>query len=347
MDEWGFPERHDVAGRFSIADLIPRTKKRCGVYLLEYADGFLYVGQATDVVRRFAQHRQQDDHIVAISFRPVRRAELDTVERDLIRRVEAAGLPLTNRIHVSQIHGGCDLDDLVSPSDQQSWLATGQWQPTDRRRVRIVLEADYRVRGANAYRRFSRLPHAESVIENLRRYVSLCILAPTTTEFSFWIVSCLPSTNQHTWPRYAAVSMNGMETFVVGHLKEDLTQIWALWNLSRSSLLEDQSRAGFLARHPGVQIHDGVDYQAGGFDQITLHVDGLNALEALLDDDVVQHSARLLNLRLMQKGATVYSRFHHFELADQLLESLSTPAISDPPAGLPTFSEGPVDEHRK
>ena len=54
----GFPPLRVVEGRVSIADLYPSERRRCGIYLLEHADGMHYVGQSVDVVRRFDQHRK-------------------------------------------------------------------------------------------------------------------------------------------------------------------------------------------------------------------------------------------------------------------------------------------------
>lgn len=50
----GFPAFVDVAGHNSVAELFGRLKSRCGLYLLRFADGILYIGRAVDAVRRFA-----------------------------------------------------------------------------------------------------------------------------------------------------------------------------------------------------------------------------------------------------------------------------------------------------
>jgi hypothetical protein len=47
-----------------------RTLRRCGVYVLDFRNGDFYVGQATDVVRRHAQHCRNHQDITAIRFRP-------------------------------------------------------------------------------------------------------------------------------------------------------------------------------------------------------------------------------------------------------------------------------------
>ena len=82
VTELGFPAPTDVRGRLSIADLLPKSRGRCGIYLLVFSDGTFYIGQASDVVRRFGQHRKQHDNIVRWSFRPVKRRDLDAIERE-------------------------------------------------------------------------------------------------------------------------------------------------------------------------------------------------------------------------------------------------------------------------
>lgn len=100
VTELGFPALVDVRGRRSIADLLPKSRNRCGIYLLEFSEGLFYIGQALDVVRRFSQHRKQHDNIVRWSFRPVNRRNLDAVERELIHCAPSLGLALTNKVHV-------------------------------------------------------------------------------------------------------------------------------------------------------------------------------------------------------------------------------------------------------
>ena len=47
-----------VAGLNSIAHLVPKSKGRCGIYVLLFRNGDRYVGQAVDVSNRFGAHRR-------------------------------------------------------------------------------------------------------------------------------------------------------------------------------------------------------------------------------------------------------------------------------------------------
>ena len=56
-----------VTGLHSIAHLLPRSKGRCGTYILLFRNGDGYVGQALDVAARFEAHRRSfPDDIVEI-----------------------------------------------------------------------------------------------------------------------------------------------------------------------------------------------------------------------------------------------------------------------------------------
>lgn len=89
----GFPASETVSGRASVADLFP-AGRRCGIYVLQFADGWLYCGQAIDVVRRYCDHRRRHQDIERISFKRVKSAGLDHAEREGIHALEAAGCHL-------------------------------------------------------------------------------------------------------------------------------------------------------------------------------------------------------------------------------------------------------------
>ena len=113
----GFPSLHNVSGRHSIAELIGKSKNRCGIYLLHFDSGTYYIGQAVDVVRRFGQHRKMHLDIIGFSFLPASKATLDEQERLLIQTAEINGLPLTNRIHISTVIGKTDLDSVLNEEE--------------------------------------------------------------------------------------------------------------------------------------------------------------------------------------------------------------------------------------
>jgi hypothetical protein len=318
VTELGFTVSIDVRGRRSIADL-PKKHGRCGIYLLEFSDGRFYIGQARNVVRRFSQHRKLHDDIVRWSFRPEKPRNLDTVERELIHRAPSLDLTLTNKVHVSHIVGETDLDELLAPDEQQSWRANPA--KTSAQDVRLNIDADgsQRIRYRDAWSSFRDRDDLSQLLGLLRLYVHGCVPAYRRTEYSFWSVSCMPSTNAAYFPRLAAVNMNIMETFVVFHPKHEPNNVLSFVNLSKARLLERYpSERAFYRQHPGTQW-DEVYYRAAGEDQMQVESGNLSSAIRVLTDPAVQSAAGLLNLRLMRKGGNLFARFHCFELADQLI----------------------------
>jgi hypothetical protein len=300
--------------------LLPKSHPRCGIYLLEFSDGTFYIGQALDVVRRFSQHRKQHDNIVRWSFRPVKRRNLDAVERELIHRAPSLGLTLTNKVHVSHVVGETDLDGLLAPDEQQSWLAKPA--ETSAKDVRLNIDADgsHRTRYKHEWGALQDREDLPQLLKLLRLYIHNCVPAYRRTEYSFWSVSCMPSTNAAYFPRLAAISMNIMETFVVYHPKDGLDDVRSFVNLSKARLLEQYHSEGkFYRQYPGTWWHQHRNYRAAGEDQMQVELGNLSSAMRVLADPAVQSAAGLLNLRLMRKGGNIYARYHCFDLADQLI----------------------------
>jgi hypothetical protein len=319
VTELGLTVSVDVRGRRSIADLLPKSLDRCGIYLLEFADGLFYIGQALDVVRRFSQHRKLHDDIVRWGFRPVKRRNLDSVERELIHCVPSLGLTLTNKVHVSHIVGETDLDELLAPDEQQSWRANPA--KTSAQDVRLNIDADgsHRTRYKRQWSSFRDRDDHSQLLGLLRLYIHGCVPAYRRTEYSFWSVSCMPSTNAAFFPRLAVVNMNIMETFVVDHPKHEPNNVLSFVILSKARLLERYpSKQAFYRQYPGTEWWQS-NYRAAGEDQMKVELGNLSSAIRVLADPAVQSAAGLLNLDLMRKGGNIYARFHCFELADQLI----------------------------
>jgi hypothetical protein len=87
----------------SLSGLVP-VGHRCGVYVLQYADGTCYVGQAVDVVRRYAQHRHEGEPIESIDFAEVPLRQLTDVETALIHHESSCG-GVRNLRHASEFVG--------------------------------------------------------------------------------------------------------------------------------------------------------------------------------------------------------------------------------------------------
>src|SRR3954469_22456104 len=104
--------RWTTANLESLSPMIP-PDQRCGIYVLEYDDGTRYIGQAIDVVRRYAQHRHARGPIQAVEFAQVPAADLDRMERLMIGYEEKRG-PIRNMTHASAFTGASKLDPIVA-----------------------------------------------------------------------------------------------------------------------------------------------------------------------------------------------------------------------------------------
>lgn len=315
----GFPPLTDVATFKSIAHLFTSSRKgsRCGLYLLELADGCYYVGQSVEVVRRFAQHCKNHE-IVAFAFIRVKSADLNEVEFNKIRLAEELGLRLRNVIHTTFVDGEADLD-LIIPEDQQhKWVTNAKRYFKKDISARIQFPQSHLDRYAERFRRFEGHPQAEVALKLLRTYLINSIVAPVRTEYSFWNVSCMPSSGGTKFPRLFCVSAASMELFVVMADGANPAFIHGFINVSVDALSYFLTLEEFSELHPDVELSIR-DYRDAGDDQITLHAWGADNLERLLSDEFVQIAACVLSQRVMRKRPTFYAQYHCAQLAEKAL----------------------------
>jgi hypothetical protein len=310
-------ESHDVSGLLSVAHLFPGSQGRTGIYVLHFEDGHGYVGQTLDVVGRWAAHRRRWPDMVRLEFARVTKAHLDTTERSQIHARQGTGLSLRNVTHaLGNPIAESDLDWVVEPSQQHAWLTHDAWQLAD---VEVrVDDRRQRLSKRSQYQKLARRQDFQAVEFTLRTYVQLCVPRPRATELTFWALSALPATNRSTAPRLAALSINKMETLVLGHLKDNPEVIWSFINVSKTALTDAAgSLKSFLASTPTASSDGKGRYEASGYDAIPIYFDHPAAIVmTLIENPALLHAARALNMRLMRKGPTFQWRGHCFDLAD-------------------------------
>jgi hypothetical protein len=316
----GFPSPHPVETLRSIAHLFASTKKgsRCGIYLLALMDGTHYIGQTIEVVRRFAQHCSQHE-IVGFSFIRAKQAELSQLEREKIYLAESLGLRLTNFIHTTVVAGQTDLDLVVPEAEQEKWVRSGQDCFHRDHSPSIVLPHAHLDRYATRFKVFQFHPQSTLAVDLLRKYLINCIVAPRRTEYSFWNVSCLPSTGRGDLERLFCVSAASMELFVLMCHKRNKKDLHGYVTISEEALcMMIPDPDDFKKKHPTVEFTI-VPYRDAGEDQITLAVWGETPLKRLLDDEAVQIAGSILALRVMRKRPTFYAQYHCAQLAQLAL----------------------------
>lgn len=189
FSSWGFNRHFFVLNKRTIADNVPRSK-RCGIYILHFTNGEYYVGLATNVVRRFSQHRKNHTDIEYVSFKTTSKKKLPETEKETVHWLESLKKPLRNIAIVSNVIGETDLDEVVSPDEYHAWLNYNKLL-VDQHELRFD-NPDQRRKYARRFLQLKALPIFDKVAFALREYVTKALPFPKKTEYSFWSLSCLP-----------------------------------------------------------------------------------------------------------------------------------------------------------
>ncbi|MBZ0298977.1 MAG: hypothetical protein K8J31_04505 [Anaerolineae bacterium] len=319
LSSLGFSKPRDVQGRGSIADLF--RKSRCGIYVLHFADGAHYVGQAVDVVRRYAQHRQTHKDIHRISFKKVGRKNLNAEERVVVRALENSGFRLRNIQIVSFSYGKTDFDLVMPPSEQQRWLEDLSFRDLAGERL---IDDRLRKLYTSKYQKFQDMPEAANVIHVLKEYVQNSIPAIKSSEISFWICSCLPYGSIYSrinigWQTTFDVFILEGKIFYRWYLTRDLVEQVFGWDLSDINYDLGFTISGFEEYSELVIEIQKSNLTKGGDDQVFVITEGKTHALALIHDEYMLTAVRVFNLGLMQKSPCPWGRFHCMDLADQLV----------------------------
>ncbi len=302
----------------SLSTCFKAGEDRCGIYILEFADGQRYVGQSRDVVRRFADHSRHHPDIVAVQFQAVDRHDLDAAERQMVQHQRDAGHHLRNIDLVSQSWADSVLDAVVDRDVQASW-ANGEPQihPDDQR----MLIAKRRQATRSKYEQLTQVPAAGEVFADLVTYVNRVIPWPSATDGRFWTISAMPLTSRsRDVQRLVTINCGRVETFVVFEDRHTHEAWWFLniehGIMKRRDLPEDLR-----------ETFDEVDgYRTAGIvDRIDSGAAG--SLVAWFDETpALEKAARQLALGLMRKGPSLFARFHCDDLVDDVLLAIEEDA---------------------
>lgn len=311
----GFGAAEYVKGRASIADLF-RPGHRCGIYVLHFANGEYYAGQAVDVIRRYCQHRQTHSDIENISFKKIPRKQLNDEECCVIRKLEEANCLLRNIALVSVPLGETDFDLLMAREDQECWLDDLTSVGLSGERFE---EPNHRLKYTHRFQKLLAKPYADDVIEVLRHYIHLAIPRIRQSELSFWCVSCLPGPHKRNLTAYSRVNVGLQEVLTAFTVSGEKVPIFSL-HLALSPL--QQAYGTDLHRlwntHPKAYTLNQI-YQSGGSDQYHIQVEGKREVLRLLDDPHIIRTIRSFNLARMRRAPSLNARSHCYDLADRLV----------------------------
>lgn len=280
---------------------------RCGIYVLEFSDGELYVGQTVSLLSRFAHHRRHwPDEIRALRFAPVNPESLDRAERDVVARLAATGSRLRNVDLVALPLRSEALDVVVDPDIVASWLEeTGALSIGDR-----AVHAKQRRRTEPAYQILAAHEDFDGIVSGAAAYVQRCLPWPHRTEGRFWTITSMPTTGRtSSWRRLCALSVNNVEVLMFG--EERGVKDWHHYGFLNVALNEAIPRR---LRPRRVEIGE---YRTVGRVHRLPFRSAVDAT-SLLEDPVVGQAARQLAIGLLRKGNGLFGRFHDYNLADSV-----------------------------
>lgn len=305
---------YEVPAGVSLSAILPEASPRCGIYVLQFADGYRYVGQARNVLTRFASHRRHwAGRVIGLDFAPSDPSELDDLERRTIQRLEQAGAGLYNSALVGLPMGESPLDLVVDRVEQDRWLdgvSDGEYDLGER-----IAAAAARRQGGGKFETLRARADYPELRFALLMYLLSVVPWPHETERRFWSITSLPSTNRsRTQRRLSAISVNNVETLVVAETLE--ADEWVMGGFVNVS-------PGMLARHSQMQIPLKRSHYRTVGDVDAIYFVGAEGLLDLLQRPDVVEAARRLTLGLMRKGRGMMAKYHDENLTNNLFALLA------------------------
>lgn len=303
-------DSHFIKGSASIADLF-KEKNRCGIYILTFETGERYVGKTIDIAKRYAQHRRNHPDIDMIQFHCTPEASLTAIEQQTIQTLEAQGYRLRNISQMDKPYFVAPdhyraIDLVMTNEEQERWL-NGEQMREEKAKRRV--NPNQRKKYENRINKLENKPYFSLFKEILKIYFEVGIPFPERTEFSSYSVTCLSRTKE-----YARVNFNNMEVFTALVYEE-----WFMISLHVSKKTLDGKVSSLKQKYPGLVIIDH-KYKPGGNDQIQLCLPDTSEITKFLLEPEVSLAIRTMNLRLMRRGANVYSSSHCPQLVDLALD---------------------------
>ena len=182
------------------AELAPGRCK--GIYFYVFDDGTAYVGKSVDMVERFVQHAHEYRHRGDFDGAEISRAyfasvgedvdavELDDLETDAIRRAEAAGYSLRNKLKCGRPGG--DADAVLDLREDRMLLLP--WNRSDKADPLVPAELpEATASQADRFARLMALPERGELLDALSVYVRETMPEPAHTAGLYWAANAFPS----------------------------------------------------------------------------------------------------------------------------------------------------------
>lgn len=319
FNDLGFEKYFYAKGMRSIAGQFTQNN-RCGIYILHFENSEYYVGLATDVVKRYAQHRLNHKDIVHVSFKEVVKSKLIEIEKETVYALENLKKALRNINIVSTIIGETDFDLVVSVEDQMKW--TNYELPMDTVKTKRFEYSELRNKYTKKFEQLKSFEYFDEICTILNAYAIETIPYPRKAEYSFWSVSCLPSTGAGALYR---LNIYWQETLICyredfekeNGIKESDYSICVY--LSKSIFELNFNKFEFSKQFETIHFPEGI-LESGGQDQMRIAVAGYEFFK-LFGIIEIKNAIKDFNLRLLRKGGCIWNRYHCFDLADKALDT--------------------------
>lgn len=305
--------RYDMTEAGSACPLFAsRTAKVTGIYILEFSNTERYVGQALNVVSRYAAHRRRFSDIVALHFAPCRAEQLNEAERATIRAQEI-DFGLRN-IMLTNLPGGTTDMEMTIAEEQAVVLP---WERE--KRPTAASTANTRRRRAWDLARRSDYPELRNT---LARYVDQTIPDPIATAGQLWTLTALPSTSQRRGDcRLFTLNCGVLETFFLREVNGDDPAII----VAHFNVICDQAESKRIADHLG-RINAAWETYFPGYraepDVTCIVVEGWPHIQQALACADLLDACYSLNVRLMRRGVSLFRKHHNAPFTADIIERI-------------------------
>lgn len=301
--------RYETTPGVSLASTEPGLVDRCGIYVLEFADGAEYVGQTVTVVARFRGHEHNFGDIVAIRFAPCRVGDLDRREVEIIKREEQAGKKLRNLLLVGRPGGASDLDVVPTTGYTISL-------PWDRSKRRTLADLAHESKEARMWR-LAAHPSYPHLRRTIGRYVGETIPDPVESQ-GIWSLTALPS----TFSRLFTLTVGNTETLYGGTYRDGTDNVWCVVNVSDVLGGRRLPLAKWLDRFDLPITHEPAKYAVSRDHPVRRVVcDDIRAVTTLLAAERFVDAAYRLVVTLMRRGSAPNRRKHNVPFAADVMRS--------------------------
>ncbi|GGK84111.1 hypothetical protein GCM10007382_00060 [Salinibacterium xinjiangense] len=311
-------ELHFVEHRMSKNDslaLLADGESRCGIYWIDFEDGYSYVGQSVSTRSRLATHRRRWSDAIVVRFAACPPERLDEFELATIQLAQKTR-PLRNKLLTSRPGGEQDL--VVSVREGQS--LTLPWDRTRRGGIgELPRSAESSDRQRAAFDKLASVPGFDEVAELFATVVKEAIPSPSLSQGVLWSVSALPATNMVPgWRRLATLSAGRVEVL---RTFEDSNSSVGPEYPSFLNLAPGTTRGLARAlRRVGLDTSSVADAAYRALPGIqTVQIPEVSQAVKLLQERSVLDSVYQLVVTLMRQGSTPLRRAHNPDLASHLL----------------------------